>query len=146
MSALTINEAAILRYATAETFRSGYTCYQQGSVIAPVLYGTTLLTEVMEEIAGRVFVCCTFQADGSIDATCTSQPAWGGWCKHRVAACLVLFHHPENVKERPALEHLLEDFSQDALRTLMVKLAGQIPHLAEAIDQEAVTQRVVVPL
>src|SRR5579885_1332731 len=141
MSVPTISEAAILRYASAETFRSGRTCYQQGAVIAPVLYGTTLLAEVREDTAGSVLVCCTFQADGSIDATCPCHNAWGGWCKHRVAACLVLLSHAKNVKERPALERMLEDFSRDELQTLIIKLTGQIPHLAEAIDQEAATRQ-----
>lgn len=145
MATLTISEAAILRYASAETFRAGRICYQQGAVIAPVLYGTTLLAEVVEDTAEPVFVCCTFQTDSSINATCTCQNQWGGWCKHRVAACLVLLHQPERVKERPALEHLLEDFNQEELRTLIVKLAGQIPHLAEAIDQEAITRQPTGP-
>ncbi len=144
MSLPTMSEAAILRYASAETWHAGRTCYQQGSVIASVLYGTTLLTEVREDSAWSVFVCCAFRADGSIDATCTCQNAWGGWCKHRVAACLELLHQPKNVKERPALVHLLEDFSRDELQTLIVKLAGQIPHLAEAIDQEATARQPTV--
>jgi uncharacterized Zn finger protein len=141
MAALTISEAALLRYASAEIFRSGRTCYQQGAVIAPVLYGTTLLAEVAEDTAEPVFVCCTFRADGSIEATCTCQNQWGGWCKHRVAACLVLLYQPENVKERPALERLLENLSQEELQALIVKLTGQIPHLAEAIDRETVTRQ-----
>jgi uncharacterized Zn finger protein len=145
MATLTLSEAAILRYASAETFRAGRTCSQQGAVIAPVLYGTTLLAEVTEDTASPVFVSCTFQADGSIEATCTCQNQWGGWCKHRVAVCLVLLNQPENVKERPALEHMLEDFSQEELRTLIVKLTGQIPHLAEAIDQETITRQPMVP-
>lgn len=78
MPVLPISEAAILRYASAETFRAGHHCYQQGVVIAPVLYGTMLLAEIKEETPMPEFVCCTFQADGSITAVCTCQNTWGG--------------------------------------------------------------------
>ncbi|HEY1353179.1 MAG TPA: hypothetical protein VGF67_26500, partial [Ktedonobacteraceae bacterium] len=98
----TLSEAAILRYASAETFRAGHVCYEHGAVIAPVLYGTTLLAEVTEDAAEPVLVCCSLQADGALAATCTCQYVWGGWCKHRVAACLVLLYRPEQVKERQA--------------------------------------------
>ncbi len=135
MSTITITKAAILRYASAETFRHGQSCYQQGAVIAPALYGTRLLAEVKEEAPVPEFVCCTFQADGSIAATCTCQSVWGGWCKHMVASCLVLLYHPENVEERPALEHMLEHFSHDELQAFVITVAGQIPHLAEAIEK-----------
>src|SRR5258707_4092297 len=141
MSAITITEAAILRYASAETFRHGRHCYQQGAVISPLLYGATLLSEVKEEAPGPDFVCCTFQADGSITATCTCRNAWGGWCKHMVAACLVLLYHPENVQERPALERMLENFSRDELQAFVIALAGRVPHLAEAIDKETALRR-----
>lgn len=102
MPAIHLTEASLLRYASAETFQHGYTCYQQNAVITPVLYGTQLLAEVKEGTSIPTWVCCLFQHDGSIIATCTCQNVWGGWCKHIVAACLVLLHQPENVKQRPA--------------------------------------------
>jgi uncharacterized Zn finger protein len=140
MSALTITEATILHYASAETFQLGRKCYQQGAVIAPVLYGTKLLAEV-KEASASAFVCCTFQADGAIAATCTCQNAWGGWCKHMVAACLALLHHPKNVEQHPALERTLEHFTRDELQAFVVQLAEHVPHLAEAIDKEAASRQ-----
>jgi hypothetical protein len=140
-----LSEAAILHYASAETFRAGRACYEYGAVVAPVLYGTTLLAEVTEDAAGPFLVCCRLQVDGALTAACTCQYAWGGWCKHRVAACLVLLYRPEQVKERQALDHLLEGYSQQELRTLIVTLAGRIPQLAEAIDQHAMARLAVTP-
>jgi uncharacterized Zn finger protein len=146
MSLHTLNEAAILRYASAETLRFGQTCYEKGAVGSAVRYGTTLLAEVSEEgSAQSVLVCCLFQADGTLDATCTCQYSWKGWCEHRVAACLLLLHQPEKVEERRAFTDMLAEYSRDELQTLIVKLAGQIPHLAAAIDQETVNRQPGTP-
>jgi uncharacterized Zn finger protein len=112
-----------------------------------VRYGTTLLAEVAEESSAQsALVCCIFQADGALDATCTCQYAWKGWCKHRVAACLLLLHQPEQVEERRAFEHMLAGYSREELQTLIVRLVRQIPQLAVAIDQETVNRQSVVPL
>ncbi|MBO0794089.1 MAG: hypothetical protein J2P36_24500, partial [Ktedonobacteraceae bacterium] len=145
MPAIHLTEASLLRYASAETFQHGRNCYQQNTVVTPVLYGTRLLAEVKEGTSKPAWVCCLFQHDGSIIATCTCQNVWAGWCKHIVAACLVLLHQPENVKQRPALEQMLETFSRDALQALMVKLAGTTPYLAEAIDKETVARQPMLP-
>jgi len=57
------------------------------------------------------------------------------WCKHRVAACLVLLNHPEQIKERPALEQILVNLSLDELKDLVITLSNTLPGLAEALDQ-----------
>jgi len=146
MSLHTLSEAAILRYASAEILRFGRTCYEQGAVSTAVRYGTMLLAEVAEEgSAQSALVCCLFQPDDEIVATCTCQYAWKGWCKHRVAACLLLFHQPEKVEERRAFEQMLLGYGRDELQTLIVKLAGQIPQLAAAVDQETMSQQPVPP-
>lgn len=146
MSLHTLNEATILRYASAEVLRFGRACYEQGVVSNAVCYGTILLAEVAEEgSAPPVLVCCLFQPDDEIAATCTCQYAWKGWCKHRVAACLLLMHRAEKVEERRAFEQMLAGYSRDELQTLIVHLAGRIPHLAAAVDQETMSQQPVSP-
>lgn len=137
MPAPQISETTILQYASAGVLRYGRACYQQGAVLAPVLYGTRLLAEVKADpdASAPEFICCLFQPDGSITATCTCQNVWGSWCKHLVAACLVLLHQPEKVEEHPALETLLEQYQREDLQALVLQLAGQIPHLAEAIER-----------
>ena len=145
MSVPSLTEATLLRYASAETFQHGRGCYQQGAVLAPVLYGTRLLAEVQTDGPVPAFVCCTFESDGSITATCTCQNVWGGWCKHTVAACLVLLYQPNTVTQRPALETLLQPFNREQLQALVINLAGYIPHLAEALDKEQTPQQPAVP-
>src|SRR5258708_32355404 len=88
MSVPSLTEATLLRYASAETFQHGRGCYQQGAVLAPVLYGTRLLAEVQTDGSVPAVVCCIFESDGSITATCTCQNAWGGWCQHTGPACV----------------------------------------------------------
>lgn len=137
MPAPQISETTILQYASAEMLQYGRACYQQGAVLAPMLYGSRLLAEVKADLDASApeFICCLFQSDGSITATCTCQNVWGSWCKHLVAACLVLLHQPEKVEEHPSLETLLEQYQREELQALVLQLAGQIPHLAEALEQ-----------
>jgi uncharacterized Zn finger protein len=145
MSVPHLTEADLLRYASAETFRHGSVCYHQGAVLAPALYGTRLLAEVQTGAPLPAFVSCTFDANGSITATCTCQNVWGGWCKHMVAACLVLLHEPEAVEEYPVLETLLQPFNREELQALVIKLAGHIPHLAEALVKEQTLNQSALP-
>ena len=72
MSVPSLAEATLLRYASAETFQHGRGCYQQGAVLAAVLYGTRLLAEVQTDGPVPAFVCSTFESDGSITATRTA--------------------------------------------------------------------------
>lgn len=145
MSVPSLTETTLLHCASAETFRLGRACYQQGAVLDPVLYGTRLLAEVKTDVSLPVFVCCSFETDGSITATCTCQNVWGGWCQHMVAVCLVLLYQPDTVAQRPALETLLQPFNREELQDLVIKLAGHIPHLAQALDKEQTPQKPAVP-
>jgi len=85
-----------------------------GACASPVWHKAA--AEVQTDVPLPAFVSCTFLTQMARSL----QPApvrMSGerWCKHMVAACLVLLYEPEAVEEHPALETLLQPFNREEL-------------------------------
>ncbi len=136
MSLSKLTETAIRQHASAELFQRGRDYYQQGAVLSLVQRGTVLQAEVEGSAPLPYIVRCTFDANGILAATCTCPYDGGGWCKHIVATCLAIIHHPETIEQRPSLDTLLSGLDRTQFQTLVLKLAEREPSLIDLIEAQ----------
>jgi uncharacterized Zn finger protein len=81
-------------------------------------------------------------AGGQInDASCTCQYAYGGWCKHIVAALLVYLNNQQDIERRPALDELLQPLDHDQLVQLIAGLVERDPALSDAVERRVALVR-----
>ena len=131
-----LTEKTIQQQSSAQSFQRGYDYYQEGAVISLIQRGTLLQAEVEGSEVLPYLVCCLFDSDEDLTATCTCPYDWGGWCKHIVATCLACLHQPEMIEERPPLDSQLASLNRDQLQLLLLKLAEQEPALVRTIERE----------
>jgi uncharacterized Zn finger protein len=136
MALAQLTEKTIRQYSSAQSFQRGSDYYHEGAVISLVRRGTTLQAEVEGSEVLPYIVCCAFDSDEDLTATCTCPYDWGGWCKHIVATCLACIHQPEMIEERPPLDSQLASLNRDQLQLLLLKLAEQEPSLVGTIERE----------
>lgn len=139
-----LSEAALAQYAAPHIIERGREYYEQGRVISLILRGTTLSAEVEGSEEFPYLVRYVFEADGSIEVSCTCPYDWGGWCKHLVAVYLALIHQPNAIEERPPLERLLADLTREQLQAVVLKLAEHDPSLVETVERTLDLLRPVV--
>ena len=135
MTTLRLSEAVIRERAAAESFRRGEEYERRGAVVSLVRRGDRLMAEVEGSEPEPYRVAVRFDAAGVVDAVCSCPYAWGGWCKHIVAALLVALHDPDAVEERPTVEALLASLDDDRLRALVLELVEREPALADVIER-----------
>ncbi len=133
---LDFGEALIRENSSPESFRRGLDYYRRGSVDSVIRQGEELRAEVAGSGVAPYDVRVVFDAAGIIEAWCSCPYDWGGWCKHIVAALLCAVHEPESVREMPALEEALCGLDREQLESVLLRLAEQDPHLADAIERE----------
>jgi len=131
-----LTEKTIRQYSSAQSFQRGSDYYHEGAVTSLVRRGVVLQAEVEGSEVLPYLVCCTFDSDEDLTATCTCPYDWGGWCKHIVATCLACIHQPEMIEERPPLDSQLASLKRDQLQLLLLKLAEQEPSLVGTIERE----------
>jgi uncharacterized Zn finger protein len=131
-----LTEKTIQQHSSAQSFQRGYDYYQEGAVISLIQRGTLLQAEVEGSEVLPYLVCCLFDSDEDLTATCTCPYDWGGWCKHIIATCLACLHQPEMIEERPPLDSQLARLNRDQLQLLLLKLAEQEPALVRTIERE----------
>lgn len=137
MSTFSLTEKTIRRCASIEAFQQGYQFYQEGAVLSLIKRDTVLQAEVKDSDRAQPYtVRCTADTSDTITATCTCPYTSGGWCKHIVAVCLVIVHQPERIEDRPTLNTLLADLSQEQLQTLILQMVEQNPSLIEVIEKQ----------
>ena len=129
-----LNEAAIRRQATPESFSRGESYYWGGAVLSLVQRGNT----VQAKVAGSQFepyrVQVAFDEGGVTDAFCDCPYSWGGWCKHIVAVLLACAREPDRVEPRPTLDELLAGLDREQLRDLLLHLAANNSCVADEIE------------
>lgn len=130
-----LSEAALRRYANAQSFARGKDYYQSGAVDYLQQRGNTLQAEVEGSEAEPYTVCLTFDEQGVTSADCTCPYSFDGWCKHMVATALAGLHQPELIEERPTLESLLERLDLAQIRNLVQELIAEEPRLIEIVDE-----------
>jgi uncharacterized Zn finger protein len=135
MASLAVNEGTIRRHASGDSFQRGQQYYRSGAVLSLVRRGTVLQALVEGSEPEPYRVRCTFDAAGITDAACTCQYAYGGWCKHIVAALLAVVQG-EEIEERPSLDALLADLDREELQSLLLWLAEWDPDLSQRLDDE----------
>jgi uncharacterized Zn finger protein len=140
MFTLPLTEAIVRRHTTPDSFQRGVEYGREGNVLALVQRGDTLEGEVQGSEAAPYRVRCVHQPDGSWRASCTCPYAYGGWCKHIVAACLTALRMPAKVEQRPTLADELGALTREQLLALLLSLADQDAHLAERIEQQIALQ------
>src|SRR2546430_2417253 len=145
MSLPQLTEETIRQYSSAQSFQRGSDYYQEGAVISLVRRGTTLQAEVEGSEVSPYIVCCAFDSNEDLIATCTCPYDWGGWCKHIVATCLACIHQPEMIEERPPLDSQLANLNRDQLQLLLLKLAEQEPALVGTIETEMSSLGLISP-
>jgi uncharacterized Zn finger protein len=134
MPASSLSESIIRKYASAESFRRGQDYYSQGVVLSVVRRGKVIEAEVEGSAPRPYTVRCSFDEHGEPHASCNCPYNWGGWCKHIVAACLMILHDEKLIEERPTLETILADLDRDQLQGLLLKLAERDPSLPDVIE------------
>ena len=131
-----LTEGMVRDYASTESFARGEDYYQQDAVLSLTRRGNALQAEVAGSEFSPYLVRVNFDKSGVAGAECNCLYEWGGWCKHIVAVLLASIREPESVRERPALEDVLSSLDRDLLQTILLKLAGRDPSLAEVIESE----------
>ncbi len=133
---LDFGEDLIRENSSPESFRRGLNYYRRGFVGSVIRRGE----EFRAEVAGSGFapydVRVVFGAAGTAEAWCSCPYDWGGWCKHVVASLLCAIHEPGSVRELPALEEVLSGLDREQLESVLLRMAEQDPHLADAIERE----------
>jgi uncharacterized Zn finger protein len=130
-----LTESLLRRQATAESFQRGWEYYRGGAVGALIRRGDTIQAEVEGSQYEPYEVQITFDSGGITGVDCSCPYDWGGWCKHIVAAALVVLNDPDKVEVRPALEDLVGGLDHEALQELVLYLAASDPHLVQEIEQ-----------
>lgn len=136
-----LSEAAIREIATPESFRRGREYFEDGAVVGLTRRGD----QIEAEVAGSQYlpyqVRVTLGGGAVREASCSCPYAYGGACKHVVAALLAYCQRPETVEERPPLEALLADLDADQLRRLIARLAASQPGLVELVELAVEAER-----
>lgn len=130
-------EDVIRENSSPQSFERGLDYYGRGSVVSVIRRGEALQAEVVGSEFAPYDVRVVFDAAGMVEAWCSCPYDWGGWCKHIVATLLYAVHEPESVLELPATEEALSGLDQEELQSILLRLADQNPHLADAIEREA---------
>jgi uncharacterized Zn finger protein len=131
-----LTEAIIRQHTTSESYQRGLDYYESGAVLGVMRRGLQLQAEVEGSQYEPYQVQITLDPGGIVGATCTCPYDWGGWCKHIVATLLFCVREPDEIEEQPALESLLAGLDREQLQALVLRLAGQQPGLADAIEAQ----------
>ncbi|WP_008311925.1 SWIM zinc finger domain-containing protein [Leptolyngbya sp. PCC 6406] len=124
----------IHEYTEPQVFARGENYYQSGAVERLVQRGQTLEAMVLGSDPYRVQI--DLNAEGITAAACTCPYDWGGWCKHIVATLLAVLDQPHQVEQRPELEALLADLSQEKLTTLLQNLVTHFPETLDWLERQ----------
>ncbi|MEH1839986.1 MAG: SWIM zinc finger domain-containing protein [Nostoc sp.] len=135
MSIPQISEFTIRRHANAKSFQRGEAYYEAGAVNTVTQRGDLLEADVVGSEAKPYHVNLSFDSSGLISANCTCAYNFDGWCEHIVATMLVCARNPENIKQRPTLEQLLNRLDYIQTQRLLQELVTEHPPLIEAIDR-----------
>lgn len=122
-------------HASGDSFRKGQEYCRDGAVLSLILRDSTLEAQVAGSEIQPYRVWCTVDEAGVRDATCTCPYAYGGWCKHIVAALLAVARG-DAIEEHPPIDALLSGLDRDVLQHLVLRLARRDPDLAEIIEDE----------
>jgi uncharacterized Zn finger protein len=127
-----LNQNAIRRLTTPETYTKGQEYYRTGSIIDAVRRDNVLEATCRGSELYRV--TATLNAnDDVINATCTCPYDWGGYCKHIIALLLTYFHKPERFAA--PVENVLQERSKEDLTSLIQQMITLHPDLKTLIEQ-----------
>ena len=120
---------------TEQSYQRGRNYCEYGYV-SHVVNRENLLQAHVEGSQGEDYsVQIDFSPQGVISAFCTCPYDWGGWCKHIIATLCYCQKYPDNIKQRPSLEQLLNPLNPQQLHNLIVELVEEEPHLIENIER-----------
>lgn len=128
-------EADIHVHATPQSFERGLQYLHSGAVRRMVRRGDQVLARVEGGHYRPYKVRIRLKGAAIREARCDCPYEWGGWCKHIVAVLLAMLYQPERVKERAAIESLLDDLSPEQLRQLILDLSDRYPRLIARIER-----------
>lgn len=133
MPSSNLTGAIIRRNATAQAFQQGEEYYHQGCVDSLVHGGNTLHAELKGSQGIPYRVAVTFEQDQDVDAICSCQADYNGWCRHIVAALLAFLNASPPVQEQPTLADLLSQLNREQLQSLLLKVSERHPDLTDEI-------------
>ena len=128
-------EAAIRAKATDQSYDRGVDYYHAGTVESATLRGNQLFAAVQGSEWAPYQVGITF-GDGDFTAACTCPYDWGGYCKHVVAALLVIIDDdsPVPVAVKPPVADIISEMDAASLCALVCQLIDADPGLADIVD------------
>ena len=132
---LDLDDAAIRKNASEESFQRGRDYCEQGAVGAVTLRGRQLLAEVQGSRYEPYRVEVTLSAGAILNAHCSCPYDWGGYCKHIVATLLTCINERDRIDERPTIGAVLAELDRDQLQALVSTLAERQPDLVK-LDRE----------
>lgn len=131
-----ISETVIRHHTTDTSFNRGEEYYQRSAVANLVQRGNEIAADVEGSEVTPYHVSFQFDAGGVTTAHCTCPYAYGGWCKHIVAAALTCVRHPDQLEARPTLVELLEQLDTPQLKQLIHALIREQPKLLDTVDHQ----------
>lgn len=132
-----ITESYVRDLATPQSFDRGSNYYHSRLVLGLVRRGNLITAEVEGSEYEPYRVQVTLGHDDLVVKTSCSCPYdWGGICKHIVATLLSIIYEPETIVEKPTLDTLMVDLTEDQLRTVILNTAEEGPEFTEVIERE----------
>lgn len=129
-------EADVRALSNDQSYDRGYRYYQNGAVFDVIRRGNIVTAKVEGSDFEPYRVQVILHDSGIAGAECTCPYDWGGLCKHIIATMLVLIHDIDQVEEKPELDTLLADLTENQLLQVLLGLAEEGPEFAEAIERE----------
>ena len=118
---------------TADSFKRGQTYYTDGAVTKRLRPNEASL-EAFVSGTQPYRVSIWGKADGQIGTHCTCPYAYGGECKHIVAALLAWLNEPESFQPPLDLKAVLQKRSKAQLIGLLLDIFAIYPNLVDDLD------------
>ncbi len=142
MSAPTISLAQIRTLATKSSYERGQNYYQSGAIQNTVRRDDRLEAECEGSHYELYRVSVRLGGSkGVLDADCTCEYSFEGYCKHIVALLLMWLHKPQAFEAREAPATILAKYSKEALIEIVRQMLARHPDLHDLLDQPTVTKK-----
>ncbi len=135
-----INESFIRSIVTPQSFAKGQNYYDNDSVSDLEKRGDRLTASVEGSQYDPYQVTVTFKGTEFVAADCNCPYDFDGYCKHVVAVLLAYLHDAAEIVEKPPVETLLADLSQEQLLSLLTEILQQQPQLISLVEGKLARQ------
>lgn len=123
MKKFEFSEHELREQCTEKVYARGEQMFRDGMVLSLAWNGETLCAEVQGSDDEPYSLFVDFSNGAPDSAECSCPYDWDGWCKHIVAALLLLLEEPDLAEDQISLIELLKPLKRRDLEALLVHVA-----------------------